>query len=54
MRLALETCASGKVVPELEIIRLESINDALDQVKAGQVFGRLVVDFGRTEVVPSR
>ena len=43
---ALEFGASGKVVPELEITDLRSINLAMDRIKSGKVVVKLVIDLG--------
>lgn len=44
MKAALDIFASGKVVPELEIVHIDEINDALDRIKNGEVMGKLVAD----------
>jgi propanol-preferring alcohol dehydrogenase len=41
---ALKLCAAGKVTPVFEITKLDSLNEALDRVKAGKVDGKLVLD----------
>ncbi|ETI22279.1 hypothetical protein G647_06352 [Cladophialophora carrionii CBS 160.54] len=44
MQEALEFLASGKVVPELEMVDLKDINEALDRIKQGKVMGKLVAN----------
>ncbi|OAP60676.1 hypothetical protein AYL99_05678 [Fonsecaea erecta] len=44
MREALQIFAAGKVVPELEVVDLHDINEALDRIKQGKVMGKLVAD----------
>ncbi|KAJ9606754.1 hypothetical protein H2200_008763 [Cladophialophora chaetospira] len=42
MKEALEFLASGKVVPELELVDLKDINEALDMIEQGKVMGKIV------------
>jgi alcohol dehydrogenase, propanol-preferring len=44
MREALDFLAAGEVVPELEIVDLKDINEALDRIKQGKVMGKLVAN----------
>lgn len=44
MKAALEICAMGKVTPELQLLGLKDINDALDKIKSGKVMGKIVLD----------
>jgi len=44
VKAALELCAAGKVIPELEILHLKDINEALDKIKSGKVMGKIVLD----------
>ena len=44
MKTALEICAAGKVKPELEMLDLKDINNALDSIKSGKVMGKVVLD----------
>ncbi|OCT51748.1 Alcohol dehydrogenase [Cladophialophora carrionii] len=44
MQEALEFLASGKVVPELGMVDLKDINEALDRIKQGKVMGKLVAN----------
>lgn len=44
MREALHFLASGQVVPEVEMVELKNINDALDRIKHGKVMGKLVAN----------
>ena len=44
MKEALNLLASGKVVPDIEIVNLKDINEALDRIKQGKVMGKLVAD----------
>ncbi len=46
---ALRLCAAGKVKPIFETTDLDSLNAALDRVKAGKVEGKLVVDLRNGE-----
>ena len=41
---ALRKSASGKIIPEIEILKLRDLNEALDRLQAGKVLGKLVVD----------
>ncbi|KAK4949910.1 hypothetical protein LTR10_011752 [Elasticomyces elasticus] len=50
MQSALDICAQGKVVPEVEMVELGDINAALDRVKSGQVMGKLILDLGSEKV----
>lgn len=44
MKTALDIFASGRVVPELEMVHINEINEALDRIKNGEVMGKLVAD----------
>jgi alcohol dehydrogenase, propanol-preferring len=44
MQEALQIFADKKVVPELEVVELRSINEALDRIHRGEVTGKLVAD----------
>ena len=41
---ALKISASGKIVCEVEVMKLKDLNAALDRLQAGEVLGKLVVD----------
>ena len=41
---ALKMSASGKIVCEVEVMKLMDLNLALDRLSAGKVLGKLVVD----------
>ncbi|KIW67318.1 hypothetical protein PV04_06582 [Phialophora macrospora] len=44
MKEALDFLASGRVVPELEMVDLKDINEALDRISQGKVMGKLVAN----------
>jgi D-arabinose 1-dehydrogenase-like Zn-dependent alcohol dehydrogenase len=44
MKEALDFLASGRVVPELEMVDLKEINEALDRIRQGKVMGKLVAN----------
>ncbi len=41
---ALRISASGKIVSEIELIKLTDLNSALDRLQEGKVLGKLVID----------
>lgn len=41
---ALQLSADGIIVNHIEVLGLKRLNDALDRMKKGDVFGKLVVD----------
>jgi uncharacterized zinc-type alcohol dehydrogenase-like protein len=43
----LEFCATEGIQPEIELIRLDQVNEAFERMKAGEVRFRHVIDMGR-------
>lgn len=44
MENTLSVSGSGKIVCEIELIKLTDLNVALDRLQAGKVLGKLVID----------
>lgn len=41
---ALDFLREGKVTPRIELVKFNEINEAIDRLKNGRVYGRLVID----------
>lgn len=43
-RAALDLCAQGKVVPQIDIISLQDLDEALNKMKSCKTLGKFVID----------